>query len=69
MNFPGSNELTLSDEAIHQAIEGALNSSRKDGEDYIHVTEITRSYSYGPWKLTLTTDAPEVKVADLKAVA
>lgn len=67
MNFPGENELTLTDEAVQQAIEGALNSARRDGEDYVRVTAISRSYSYGPWKVTLTTDkaTPPVELREV----
>ena len=71
MNFPGSNTLTLTDAALMDAVEGALNASRRDGEDYIHVTEIVREgYGYGDWKLTITTDAPKpAEVTELREVA
>ena len=70
MNFPGSNTLTLTDAALMDAVEGALNASRRDGEDYIHVTEIGREgYGYGYWKLTITTDAPKpAEVTELREV-
>ena len=61
MNFPGTCKLELTAEAIQAAIEGALNSARKDGEDYVHVTGISQSYSYGPWTVSITTDKPEVQ--------
>ena len=63
MNFPGSNKLTLTDAALMAAVEGTLNASRRDGEDYIHVTEIGREpYGYGDWKLTITTDTARADV-------
>ena len=66
MNFPGPNKLTLTDAALMAAVEGTLNASRKDGEDYIHVTEIGREgYGYGDWKLTITTDAPTAAVVSI----
>lgn len=72
MNFPGSNELKLSDAAIAQAIEYALNETRLPGEDRIRVTDVAREYSYGPWRVSITTDAPTIPVAevtDLKVAA
>jgi hypothetical protein len=72
VNFPGKNELKLSDEAIAQAIEDALNATRLAGEDRIRVTNVAREYSYGPWRVEITTDAQEIPVAevnDLKVAA
>ena len=71
MNFPGTCKLTLTDAALMAAVEGTLNASRKDGEDYIHVTEVSREgYGYGDWKLTITTDAPKpAEVTELRAEA
>ena len=67
MNFPGLCKLTLTDQAICQAIEGTLNAARKDGEDYVRVTEIKREgYGYGDFVLTITTD---VQQADLVTLA
>mgnify|MGYP003427823405 CR=1 FL=1 len=61
MNFPGLCKLTLTDHAICQAIEGTLNAARKDGEDYVRVTEIKREgYGYGDFVLTITTDSAQV---------
>jgi len=63
MNFPGTCKLTLTDAALMAAIEGSLNAQRRDGEDYIYVTEVSREgYGYGDWKLTITTDAPTAAV-------
>ena len=57
MNFPGFCKLTLTEAAICQAIEGTLNAARKDGEDFVRVTEIKRDgYGYGDFVLTITTD-------------
>lgn len=68
MNFPGLCKLTLTEQAICQAIEGALNASRKDGEDYVRVTEIKREgYGYGDWLVTITTDVPQADVVTLAA--
>ena len=71
MNFPGPCKLVLSDSALMAAIEGSLNAQRRDGEDYVYVTEISREgYGYGDWKLTITTDAPKsAEVAELRAEA
>jgi hypothetical protein len=70
MNFPGSNELKLTSDAVRLAVEGALNSARKDGEDYIHVLSVSTSYSYGPFVATITTDAPVAEpVTTLQQVA
>lgn len=65
MNFPGDNELKLTHDAVCQAIEGALNAQRKDGEDYIRVTNVANSYSYGPFVVTMTTDAPKADVVSI----
>ena len=69
MNFPGDNTLTLSREAVMQAIEGALNSARKDGEDYIRVTGLRNTYSHGPWEVSITTDATTPEVVELRDAA
>lgn len=66
MNFPGLCKLTLTDQAICQAIEGTLNAARKDGEDYVRVTEIKRE-GYGDFVLTITTDVPQADVVTLAA--
>lgn len=61
MNYPGTCKLQLSDAAICQALEGAINAARKDGEDYVRVTEIKREgYGYGDFVLTITTDTADV---------
>lgn len=67
MNFPGLCKLTLTDQAMCQAIEGTLNAARKDGEDYVRVTEIKRGegYGYGDYVLTITTDVPQADVVTL----
>jgi hypothetical protein len=63
MNFPGTCKLVLSDAALMAAIEGSLNAQRRDGEDYIYVTEVSREgYGYGDWKMTITTDKPATAV-------
>ncbi len=64
MNFPGTNELKLSDLAITQAIEFALNGTRLDSEPYIRVTNVAREYSYGPWRVEITTDSQPISVGD-----
>ena len=71
MNFPGDNSMTLSSEALCAAVEGALNAARRDGEDYIRVTEISQPYSYSrEYKLTITTDpAPKPEAVQLREVA
>lgn len=71
MNFPGDNTLTLSSAALCAAVEGALNAARRDGEDYVRVTEISQQYSYSSeYKLTITTDAPaKAESVQLQAVA
>ena len=65
MNFPGKNELKLSDEAIALAIEDALNATRLAGEDRIRVTNVAREYSYGPWRVEITTDLESIPVGDV----
>ena len=66
MNFPGLCKLQLTDQAVCQAIEGALNDQRRDGEDYIRVTDFARvGYGYGDWLVTLTTDVPQADVVTL----
>ena len=67
MNFPGKNTLTLSNEAMMLALEGALNAARKDGEDYVRVTDISREYSHHPWSVVLTTDQAVGDVTELMA--
>ena len=39
MNFPGLCKLTLTEQAICQAIEGTLNAARKDGEDSVRLAD------------------------------
>ena len=66
MNFPGFCKLTLTEAAICRAIEGTLNAARKDGDDYVRVTEIKREgYGYGDFVLTITTDVPQADVMTL----
>jgi len=63
MNFPGTCKLVLSDAALMAAIEGSLNAQRRDGEDYVYVTEVSHvGYGCGDWKLTITTDKPATAV-------
>lgn len=69
MNFPGTNELKLTDAAMQAAVEGALNASRRDGEDYIRVTSISRTYSYGDFVVSITTDAAKPEAVELREVA
>lgn len=70
MNFPGDCQLTLSAEAISRAIEDALNGTRLAGEDRIRVTDVARDYSYGPWRVSITTDTPAApEVTALKVAA
>lgn len=56
MNFPGTCKLELTQKALCLAIEGALNAARKEGEDYVRVTEISQRYSYGDYQVSITTD-------------
>ena len=66
MNFPGLCKLQLTEAAVCQAIEGALNAQRRDGEDYIRVTDFARvGYGYGDWLVTITTDVPQADVVTL----
>ncbi len=66
MNFPGLCKLTLTEQAICQAIEGTLNAARKDGEDYVRVVDIKREgYGYGDFVLTITTDVPQADMVTL----
>ena len=61
MNFPGLCKLTLTEQAICQAIEGTLNAARNDGEDFVRVVDIKREgYGYGDFVLTITTDTANV---------
>ena len=70
MNFPGDCKLTLSDAALCQAIEGTLNAARRDGEDYVRVTGISRvGYGYGDYVLSVTTDTPTGSVVEIRAEA
>ena len=67
MQFPGLCKLTLTDQALCQAIEGVLNAARRDGEDYVRVTEIKREgYGYGDFVLTITTDVPQADVVSIE---
>lgn len=66
MNFPGSNKITLTDAALMAAVEGAINAQRRDGEDYVYVTEVGRTgYGYGDWELKITTDKPTAEVVSI----
>lgn len=69
MNFPGDCELKLSEVAVMQALEGAINGARLEGEDYVRVTSVQRSYSYGPWTISITTDKLAADFPSLKEVA
>jgi hypothetical protein len=68
MNFPGSNKLELSDEAVKAAIEDALNASRLEGEDRIYVLECRSVYSRG-LSVTITTDKPTAEVTNITEAA
>jgi hypothetical protein len=69
MNFPGDNELKLSDDAVAKAFEDALNSTRNNCENPIRVISVAREYSYGPWRILITTDAPKIPVADVTTLS
>jgi hypothetical protein len=70
MNFPGACKLQLTDDAIKRAVEDALNAARREGEDYIHVTEFGRvNYGYGDWVATITTDPAPAVVVSINAEA
>jgi len=69
MQFPGDNTLHLSDAAMCAALEGAINATRRDGEDYVRVTDVGRTgYGYGDWKITITTDIPRVEPATISVI-
>lgn len=59
MIFPGNNKIVLTQEAMCRAVEDALNGAMKAGEDYIRVTEIRSTYSWGDFDITITTDKEE----------
>jgi hypothetical protein len=68
MNFPGACKLQLTDDAIKRAVEDALNAARREGEDYIHVTEFSRvGYGHGDWVATITTDHAPAVVMSINA--
>lgn len=57
----GINKLVLTPEAMARALEDAINSRLKDGENYVHVMKVRQgSYSVGDFEVTITTDT-EVK--------
>jgi hypothetical protein len=58
MNFPGNTKLVLSDEALKNALEQALNATRSNGEadaEWVRIVNVHRP-SYGDIELTITTD-------------
>lgn len=57
MILSGSNKLVLTPEAMARALEDAINSAMKCGEDYIRVTEVQQKYSWGDFEVTITTDS------------
>ena len=57
MILSGNNKLVLTPEAMARALEDAINSAIKTGEDYIRVTEVTQKYSWGDFEITITTDS------------
>lgn len=57
MILSGNNKLVLTPEAMARALEDAINSAMKCGEDYIRVTEIRQTYSWGDFEITITTDS------------
>lgn len=66
MLFPGSCKLVLTEEAVCAAIESAINAARRDGEDYVRVTEVGRTgYGYGDWVATITTDVQTGEVVSI----
>jgi hypothetical protein len=70
MNFPGSNKLELSDEAVKAAIEDALNASRLEGEDRVYVLECRSVYaSWVGLSVTITTDKPTAEVTNIAEAA
>lgn len=58
MQFPGKSKLVLSDEAVKKAIEDAINVARRDGEDYVYVTDIQHRWA-DETTVCITTDRPE----------
>lgn len=53
----GINKLVLTPEAMARALEDAINSRLKDGENYVHVMKVQQGYSVGEFEVTITTDS------------
>ena len=68
MELIGTNRLTLTTATVMRLLEDAINASQKDGENYIRVTDIRRSYSYGDFDIEVTTDS-ERPATELREVA
>lgn len=57
MILTGNNKLVLTQQAMAHALEDAINSAMKSGEDYIRVTEVQQKYTWGDFEVTITTDS------------
>lgn len=64
MILSGNNKLVLTPEAMARALEDAINSAMKCGEDYIRVTEVRQGYSFGDFEVTITTDEAKNEESD-----
>lgn len=57
MELIGTNKLVLTPATVMRLLEDAINASQRDGENYIRVTDISRSYSYGDFTIEVTTES------------
>ena len=68
MRLPGHNNLTLTSDAMREAIEDMLNAGRLPGEDRIRVVAFEKRYT-GEFIATVTTDQPAPIVIDIAEAA
>lgn len=64
MRLPGINRVTLTDEALREAVEDMFNSGRQPGEDRIRVVSCERHYGGGA-TVDITTDAAPIPVSEV----
>ena len=68
MRLPGINRMTLTDEALREAVEDMLNAGLQPGEDRIRVLNCERHYGGGA-TVEITTDQPAPIVITISEAA
>lgn len=67
MQLPGNNKLMVSGAVMCRLVEDAINASLKDGEDYVHVSEVKFTYMKDIFEISISTDKPTYEVANVES--